>query len=77
MGENVGAGKKDTQELDMTSSSALIELIGGYAIQREIGGGGAGRVYLCRDLDLARDVAIKILHEDLLIDDIAVQRFTR
>lgn len=35
--------------------------IPGYELQREIGRGGTARVYLARQLDLSRDVAIKLV----------------
>jgi len=35
---------------------------GGYAIERELGRGGLGTVYVARDLELCRPVAVKILH---------------
>jgi serine/threonine protein kinase len=36
-----------------------------YRIEREIGAGGMATVYIARDLRHARDVAIKVLHQDL------------
>ena len=36
-----------------------------YELVREIGRGGMATVYLARDLQTDRDVAIKVLHEDL------------
>ena len=40
-------------------------LVGRYRIERELGRGGMATVYLARDLRHDRDVAIKVLHEDL------------
>ncbi len=35
-------------------------LIGKYSVIRELGAGGFGAVYQCRDPDLGRDVAVKV-----------------
>ena len=40
-------------------------LAGSYTIVRELGAGGMATVYLAHDLKHDRDVAIKVLHEDL------------
>ena len=37
----------------------------GYAVERELGGGGMARVFVARDLSLGRDVAVKVLPPDL------------
>ncbi len=53
----------------MPSSSEFLALqsalAGEYSLQREIGRGGMGIVYLARDVQLDRDVAIKTLPADL------------
>src|SRR4051812_26282698 len=36
-----------------------------YRIERELGAGGMATVYLAHDIKHDRDVAIKVLHEDL------------
>ncbi|MBL4698919.1 MAG: serine/threonine protein kinase, partial [Phycisphaerales bacterium] len=51
--------------------------IGPYTIQREIGRGGMGVVYLARDSRLERDVAIKALPEELAQDPVRLERFER
>ncbi|MCH8270293.1 MAG: serine/threonine protein kinase [Planctomycetes bacterium] len=51
--------------------------IGPYRIDREIGRGGMGVVYLARDTKLDRDVAIKALPEDLAADQARMERFER
>src|SRR5215216_1988989 len=36
-----------------------------YLVERRIGGGGMGEVYLARDLALGRNAALKVLRSDL------------
>ena len=48
-----------------------------YELLRELGRGGFGRVYLVRDLQLEREVALKILHPYLTSDPAVMQRFRR
>src|SRR5678815_1255887 len=52
-------------------------LDGQYALEREIGRGGMGIVYLARDLRLDRRVAIKTLPPHLAGDPIVRERFLR
>src|SRR5438132_13716117 len=52
-------------------------LAGEYSLQREIGRGGMGVVYLARDVQLDRDVAIKVLPTHLARTVEARQRFVR
>jgi len=49
--------------------------VSNYTIARTIGVGGMGVVYLARDRDLERDVALKFLSPNLLKDDMYIQRF--
>src|SRR5438046_9339823 len=49
--------------------------LGRYEIRSQIGAGGMGEVYLARDLELDRTVAIKILPETLASDQQRLQRF--
>jgi eukaryotic-like serine/threonine-protein kinase len=55
----------------------MLDQIGPYIIQREIGRGGMGVVYLARDARLERDVAIKALPEELAQDPVRLDRFER
>jgi eukaryotic-like serine/threonine-protein kinase len=50
---------------------------GRYRIERELGRGGMATVYLARDEELDRAVAIKILHEHLAGDESFYARFLR
>ena len=52
-------------------------LAGEYSLQRELGRGGMGVVYLARDVQLDRDVAIKVLPSHLARDPAARERFLR
>lgn len=47
-----------------------------YEVMRVLGRGGFATVYLARDRELARDVALKVLHADLL-DSTALARLRR
>lgn len=46
----------------------MIEKIGKYVIREEIGRGGMGIIYKALDPDINRDVAIKIIRNDLISD---------
>lgn len=51
--------------MDLGSRSALPRQIGRYLVSRELGKGAMGRVLLCHDPVLDRDVAVKHLRTDL------------
>lgn len=51
--------------------------IGGYSVSRELGRGGMGVVYLARDTQLDREVAIKGLPDSLAADPDRLARFQR
>src|SRR5438874_5634418 len=51
--------------------------MGRYEVQRLLGEGGMGRVYLARQLDLGRQVVVKIMHEHIASDPIFRTRFER
>ena len=66
----------------MTNTSAEFldlqaALAGEYSLQRELGRGGMGVVYLARDVQLDRDVAIKVLPTHLAQAPEARNRFLR
>jgi serine/threonine protein kinase len=50
---------------------------GKYRLLTLLGEGGMGRVYRARHLALDRDVAIKLLRSDLVVDKNVIQRFER
>ncbi len=49
--------------------------IGRYEIRSLLGTGGMGEVYLAQDKQLDRTVALKILPEDLALDQLRMRRF--
>jgi serine/threonine-protein kinase len=49
--------------------------IHGYLVERELGSGGTGTVYLCRNPLIDRTVAVKVLHDDQALDADQVARF--
>lgn len=51
--------------------------VGGYEIQRMLGQGGMARVYLARQQSMNRQVALKVLPKQFLVDDTYLQRFER
>jgi serine/threonine-protein kinase len=51
-------------------------LAGRYAVEREVGHGGMARVLLARDRKHDRQVAIKVIHEDIAAS-VASERFVR
>jgi eukaryotic-like serine/threonine-protein kinase len=54
-----------------------VALAGRYVVEREIGHGGMAVVYLARDRELGRPVALKVL-ADTLADDAEIRgRFLR
>src|SRR6476660_1305059 len=52
-------------------------LAGEYSLQRELGRGGMGIVYLARDVQLDRDVAIKVLPTHMARSAESRERFLR
>jgi serine/threonine-protein kinase len=51
--------------------------LGRYEAVRLLGEGGMGRVYLARQLDLGRQVVVKIMHDHIAADPKFCERFTR
>lgn len=48
-----------------------------YEIRRKVADGGMGRVYQALDLQEQRGVALKVLHAEVAMDRVAVERFKR
>jgi serine/threonine-protein kinase len=51
--------------------------LGRYETVRLLGEGGMGRVYLARQLDLGRQVVVKVMHEHIAADPVFRERFSR
>jgi serine/threonine-protein kinase len=51
--------------------------LGRYETTRLLGEGGMGRVYLARQLDLGRQVVVKVMHDHLTADPKFLERFQR
>src|SRR5512143_1326249 len=58
-------------------AESSLETLGRYTIRAEIGRGGFATVYQALDTSLNRDVALKVLHPQLLADRSFVERFRR
>lgn len=51
--------------------------MGRYETRRQLGEGGMGKVYLARQLDLGREVVVKVMHEQIAADPKFRDRFLR
>ncbi len=82
--EDEGKRKKDKKQKKRTTSTATttrkrttisVATLGGgrYEVEKTLGGGGMAVVYLARDTDLDRSVAVKVLADNLR-DDIELRR---
>ena len=61
----------DSQQIGIGS------MIGGFKIEKELGRGGMGVVYMAHELSLNRKIALKLLSERLSNDEEFIERFKR
>ncbi len=66
-----------TPEAEHLAPLAIGDVVGGYRVIEELGRGGMGMVYRCADLQLGRDVAIKVLDSARRWQVESVARFVR
>jgi len=71
-GGTLGAATTGTEAL-MLRLQRLVE--GKYKVERMLGKGGMGAVFLAHDLTFEREVAIKVLPPDISMDEHIVKRF--
>jgi len=70
-----GDGPTSTSSVDIVRERLQRVIEGKYRIERLLGKGGMGQVFLAHDLTLEREVAIKVLPPDVAQDDQVVRRF--
>src|SRR5258707_7499898 len=74
-----GGGPAATPSAELQGLQVRLQRIveGKYKIERMVGKGGMGAVFLAHDLTLDREVAIKVLPPDISQDPKVIQRFRR
>jgi len=66
----------DSGELaDATSFTHVDKMLGEYRLLRKLGRGGMAEVFLAEQTSLKRNVALKILREELVSDETYLKRF--
>lgn len=69
---------EDAVFLETVKPASLVGCqVGHYLIEKQIGSGGMGEVYLAKDIRLSRDVGLKLLYPDLTGNRATRMRFLR
>ncbi len=74
---NLMAKEIAQNETTVAEVSIIGRELGSYRIERPLGAGGMGEVYLAYDSKLKRQVALKILPAAFVLDDERIKRFER
>jgi serine/threonine-protein kinase len=70
-----GASAKTSESAARTTETSEKKFLGKYKLEKALGAGGMGTVYLATDMELRRQVALKILPKDKAENPRLVQRF--
>jgi eukaryotic-like serine/threonine-protein kinase len=70
-----GGGPPSTSSVELLQERLQRLIEGKYRIERLLGKGGMGVVFLAQDLTLEREVAVKVLPPDVVQDEQIVRRF--
>ncbi len=76
---NSDSRKPDTDEPHSTKQDSRIGLVldSKYKLVEHLGEGGMGSVFRAQRLHICDEVAVKLLHPDLVREELAIQRFRR
>jgi serine/threonine protein kinase len=74
-GRSPGSSKPGGSSKGGAAPSGVLKTLGKYQIEKKIGAGGMGTVYLARDIELRRVVALKVLARDKAQNPTLVRRF--
>ena len=72
-----GTSRCDSDKAALALAAFPRTLAGRYRLQKRLGHGGMGTVYRATDTALERDVALKMIREDLVANPEAAERFRR
>ena len=71
-----GTGREPRQPVGHKGMVGRI-FLGRYEALKVLGEGGMGRVYLARQIDLGRQVVVKVMHDHLASDPLFCERYYR